>query len=102
MVDRIAIIKSGAYWCQTGTPEEVYQRPRAPPIFAGFMEADNKIISGEFIRFHRNIQVILPLSRVTTLFIFAAPMRITRSELTQPTPQEGLALEGVLERKRVS
>ncbi|STV33202.1 ABC transporter ATP-binding protein [Klebsiella pneumoniae] len=45
MADRIAVLNQGRIE-QTGTPEEIYQRP-ATPFVADFMGADNKIISGE-------------------------------------------------------
>lgn len=70
MADRIAVLNQGRIE-QTGTPEEIYQRP-ATPFVADFMGADNKIISGELSA--AAISGYLPLSRVTTLFIFAAPM----------------------------
>ncbi|NZD11974.1 ABC transporter ATP-binding protein, partial [Escherichia coli] len=45
MADRIAVLNQGRIE-QTGTPEEIYQRP-ATPFVADFMGADHKIISGE-------------------------------------------------------
>ncbi|HBX9955120.1 TPA: ABC transporter ATP-binding protein [Klebsiella variicola] len=69
MADRIAVLNQGRIE-QTGTPEQIYQRP-ATPFVADFMGADNKITSGE-------------LSAAAISGLSAAQ-------------QEGLALEGVVE-----
>lgn len=78
---------------KTGTPEEIYQRP-ATPFVADFMGADNKIISGEL-----SAAAISGLSAAqqgdNVIYFRSADAAL--AELTQPAPQEGLALEGVVE-----
>ncbi|HBX7964697.1 TPA: ABC transporter ATP-binding protein [Klebsiella pneumoniae] len=92
MADRIAVLNQGRIE-QTGTPEEIYQRP-ATPFVADFMGADNKIISGEL-----SAAAISGLSAAqqgdNVIYFRSADAAL--AELTQPAPQEGLALEGVVE-----
>jgi putative spermidine/putrescine transport system ATP-binding protein len=91
MADRIAVLNQGRIE-QTGTPEEIYQRP-ATPFVADFMGADNKIISGEL-----SAAAISGLSAAqqgdNVIYFRSADAAL--AELTQPAPQEGLALEGVV------
>lgn len=92
MADRIAVLNQGRIE-QTGTPEEIYQRP-ATPFVADFMGADNKIISGEL-----SAAAISGLSAAQqgNNVIYFRSADAALAELTQPAPQEGLALEGVVE-----
>ena len=92
MADRIAVLNQGRIE-QTGTPEEIYQRP-ATPFVADFMGADNKIISGEL-----SAAAISGLSAAQQgeKVIYFRSADAALAELTQPAPQEGLALEGVVE-----
>ena len=97
MADRIAVLNQGRIE-QTGTPEEIYQRP-ATPFVADFMGADNKIISGEL-----SAAAISGLSAAqqgdNVIYFRSADAAL--AELTQPAPQEGLALEGVVSGQSVS
>jgi ABC-type Fe3+/spermidine/putrescine transport system ATPase subunit len=70
MADRIAVLNQGRIE-QTGTPEEIYQRP-ATPFVADFMGADNKITSGELSA--AAISGLSAAQQGKKLFIFAAPM----------------------------
>ncbi len=92
MADRIAVLNQGRIE-QTGTPEQIYQRP-ATPFVADFMGADNKITSGEL-----SAAAISGLSAVQqgekVIYFRSADAALV--ELTQPAPQGGLALEGVVE-----
>ena len=84
MADRIAVLNQGRIE-QTGTPEEIYQRP-ATPFVADFMGADNKIISGEL-----SAAAISGLSAAqqgdNVIYFRSADAAL--AELTQPAPQEG-------------
>jgi len=86
MADRIAVLNQGRIE-QTGTPEEIYQRP-ATPFVADFMGADNKIISGEL-----SAAAISGLSAAqqgdNVIYFRSADAAL--AELTQPAPQEGQA-----------
>jgi ABC-type sulfate/molybdate transport systems ATPase subunit len=76
MADRIAVLNNGRIE-QTGTPEDIYQRP-ATPFVADFMGADNKISANELFAAAGYFPARRKYSRdifVTGLFIFAAPMR---------------------------
>ncbi len=92
MADRIAVLNQGRIE-RTGTPEEIYRRPTTPFV-ADFMGADNKIISGEL-----SAAAISGLSAAqqgdNVIYFRSADAAL--AELTQPAPQEGLALEGVVE-----
>jgi ABC-type Fe3+/spermidine/putrescine transport system ATPase subunit len=92
MADRIAVLNQGRIE-QTGTPEQIYQRP-ATPFVADFMGADNKITSGEL-----SAAAISGLSAAQQgeKVIYFRSADAALAELTQPAPQEGLALEGVVE-----
>ena len=92
MADRIAVLNQGRIE-QTGTPEQIYQRP-ATPFVADFMGADNKITSDEI-----SAAAISGLSAAQQgeKVIYFRSADATLAELTQPAPQEGLALEGMVE-----
>lgn len=86
MADRIAVLNQGRIE-QTGTPEQIYQRP-ATPFVADFMGADNKITSDEI-----SAAAISGLSAAQQgeKVIYFRSADATLAELTQPAPQEGLA-----------
>ena len=92
MADRIAVLNQGRIE-QTGTPEQIYQRP-ATPFVADFMGADNKITSDEI-----SAAAISGLSAAQQgeKVIYFRSADAMLAELTQPAPQEGLALEGMVE-----
>ncbi|MBT1630185.1 Fe3+/spermidine/putrescine ABC transporter ATP-binding protein, partial [Klebsiella pneumoniae] len=77
---------------QTDTPQQIYQRP-ATPFVADFMGADNKITSDEI-----SAAAISGLSAAQQgeKVIYFRSADATLGELTQPAPQEGLALEGMV------
>ena len=85
MADRIAVLNQGRIE-QTGTPEQIYQRP-ATPFVADFMGADNKITSDEI-----SAAAISGLSAAQQgeKVIYFRSADATLGELTQPAPQEGL------------
>lgn len=95
MADRIAVLNRGRIE-QTGTPEQIYQRP-ATPFVADFMGADNKITSDEI-----SAAAISGLSAAQQgeKVIYFRSADATLAELTQPAPQEGLAPRGWWSRAR--
>jgi ABC-type Fe3+/spermidine/putrescine transport system ATPase subunit len=84
MADRIAVLNQGRIE-QTGTPEQIYQRP-ATPFVADFMGADNKITSDEI-----SAAAISGLSAAQQgeKVIYFRSADAALAELTQPAPQEG-------------
>ncbi|QDI08968.1 Trehalose import ATP-binding protein SugC [Klebsiella electrica] len=98
MADRIAVLNNGRIE-QTGTPEDIYQRP-ATPFVADFMGADNKISANQLFA-AQDISLCVQGKysaddfRDRTLYFRSADTAL--GALTTRMPDEGLSLNGVVE-----
>lgn len=98
MADRIAVLNNGRIE-QTGTPEDIYQRP-ATSFVADFMGADNRISASELvadqdISLRAEGKYSVDDFRDRTLYFRSADA--TLCALTASAPGEGLTLTGIVE-----